>query len=103
MEIAKITRDLKLMAKELEVAVLLVSRLSRAPESRCEHRHMLSDLRDSSSIEQEADIVMFLYRDEYYNKGSESKRIIECIVSRNRNGGVGTVRPRWKPETQRCW
>lgn len=103
MEVGKITRDLKLMAKELEITVLLVSQLSRGTESRAEHRPMLSDLRDSGSIEQDADVVMFLYRDEYYNKDSDSKGIIECIVSKNRNGGVGTVRLKWKPEIQRCW
>lgn len=100
-DISKITRSLKLMAKELEVTVIILSQLSRAPEARSDHRPMLSDLRESGSIEQDADTVLFLYRDEYYHKDSESKGIIECIVAKNRNGEVGTVRLRWKPELQR--
>ncbi len=102
-EIAKITRELKLMAKELDVTVLLVSQLSRAPEARSDHRPILSDLRESGSIEQDADVVMLLYRDEYYDRDSEDKRIIECIVGKNRNGETGVVRFRWVPEVQRIW
>ncbi|MBV7271469.1 replicative DNA helicase [Clostridium sp. PL3] len=102
-EIAKITRELKLMAKELEVTVILVSQLSRAPEARSDHRPILSDLRESGSIEQDADVVMLLYRDEYYDRDSEEKGIIECIVGKNRNGETGVVRFRWVPEVQRIW
>ncbi|MBC2579080.1 replicative DNA helicase [Clostridium sp. DJ247] len=99
-DISKITRRLKLMAKELDINIVVLSQLSRAPEARSDHRPMLSDLRDSGSIEQDADAVMFLYRDEYYHKDSESKGIIECIVAKNRNGEVGTTRLRWRPEVQ---
>lgn len=100
-EISKITRKLKLMAKELDVTLILLSQLSRAPECRGDHRPMLSDLRESGSIEQDADVIMFLYRDEYYHRDSESKGIIECIVAKNRNGEVGTTRLKWKPEIQK--
>lgn len=103
MEISRITRELKLMAKELDAAVLLLSQLSRAPEARSDHRPMLSDLRESGSIEQDADIVMLLYRDDYYNKDCENKGVIECIVAKNRNGEVGTVRFKWIPEVQRSY
>lgn len=100
-EVGKMTRELKLMAKELDITVLLLSQLSRAPEGRHDHRPMLSDLRESGSIEQDADIVMMLYRDDYYNKDCENKGIIECIVAKNRNGQIGTVRLKWIPEIQR--
>lgn len=100
-DISKITRTLKLMAKELDITLILLSQLSRAPEQRNDHRPMLADLRESGSIEQDADAVMFLYRDEYYHKDSESKGIMECIVAKNRNGEVGTVRLKWEPEVQR--
>lgn len=99
-DISKITRSLKLLAKELDITIILLSQLSRAPEARSDHRPMLSDLRDSGTIEQDGDVVMFLYRDEYYNKDTESKGIIECIVAKNRNGEVGTARLKWKPEVQ---
>jgi replicative DNA helicase len=100
-DISKITRSLKLMAKELDITVIILSQLSRAPECRSDHRPLLSDLRESGSIEQDADVVLFLYRDAYYNKDSESKGIIECIMAKNRNGEVGTARLKWKPEIQR--
>jgi replicative DNA helicase len=100
-EIAKISRCLKLLAKELDVTIIALSQLSRAPETRLEHRPLLSDLRESGSIEQDADVVMFLYRDEYYNKETEDKRLIECIIAKHRNGGIGTIRLRWQPEYQR--
>lgn len=100
-DISKITRTLKLMAKDMDITLILISQLSRAPEQRIDHRPLLSDLRESGSIEQDADVVMFLYRDEYYHKDSESKGIIECIVAKNRNGEVGTVRLKWQPELQR--
>ncbi len=93
--ISEITRQLKIMAKELDVPVILLSQLSRGPESRTDKRPMLSDLRESGSIEQDADIVMFLYRDAYYNKESENPNISECIVAKNRHGETGTVEMIW--------
>lgn len=100
-DISSITRSLKLMAKELDITIIILSQLSRAPETRADHRPMLSDLRESGSIEQDADVVLFLYRDEYYNADTESKDIIECIVAKNRNGEVGTAKLKWQAEMQR--
>lgn len=94
-EIAKISRSLKILAKELHCPVVALSQLSRAPEQRADHRPMLSDLRESGSIEQDADIVMFLYRDEYYNPDTEKKNIGEVIVAKNRHGETGTVELVW--------
>ena len=94
-EIAKISRSLKILAKELDCPVVALSQLSRAPEQRADHRPMLSDLRESGSIEQDADIVMFLYRDEYYNPDTEKKNIGEVIVAKNRHGETGTVELVW--------
>ncbi len=94
-EVSEITRNLKIMAKELNVPVITLSQLSRGPESRQDHRPMLSDLRESGSIEQDADIVLALYRDAYYNKESEQQNIAECIVLKNRHGEVGTVKMGW--------
>ena len=94
-EIAKISRSLKILAKELYCPVVALSQLSRAPEQRADHRPMLSDLRESGSIEQDADIVMFLYRDEYYNPDTEKKNIGEVIVAKNRHGETGTVELVW--------
>lgn len=93
--ISEITRQLKVMAKELNVPVILLSQLSRAVESRTDKRPMLSDLRESGSIEQDADIVLFLYRDAYYNKDSQRQNISECIVAKNRHGETGTVELIW--------
>ena len=93
--VSEMTRNLKLMARELNVPVVVLSQLSRATESRTGHRPMLSDLRESGSIEQDADIVMFLYRDAYYNKESERPNISECIVAKNRHGETGTVELIW--------
>ena len=94
-EIANISRSLKILAKELDCPVVALSQLSRAPEQRADHRPMLSDLRESGSIEQDADIVMFLYRDEYYNPDTEKKNIGEVIVAKNRHGETGTVELVW--------
>ena len=94
-EIAKISRSLKILAKELDCPVVALSQLSRAPEQRADHRPMLSDLRESGSIEQDADIVMFLYRDEYYNPDTEKKNIGEVIVAKNRHGETGAVELVW--------
>lgn len=93
--ISEITRQLKVMAKELDVPVILLSQLSRAVESRNDKRPMLSDLRESGSIEQDADIVLFLYRDAYYNKESQRQNVSECIVAKNRHGETGTVELIW--------
>ena len=93
--ISEITRQLKVMAKELNVPVILLSQLSRAVESRTDKRPMLSDLRESGSIEQDADIVLFLYRDAYYNKESQRQNISECIVAKNRHGETGSVELIW--------
>ena len=93
--ISEITRQLKVMAKELNVPVILLSQLSRAVESRNDKRPMLSDLRESGSIEQDADIVLFLYRDAYYNKESQKQNVSECIVAKNRHGETGSVELIW--------
>ena len=93
--ISDITRQLKIMAKELDIPVILLSQLSRGPESRNDKRPMLSDLRESGSIEQDADIVLFLYRDAYYNKESQTPNLSECIVAKNRHGETGTIQLVW--------
>lgn len=98
--VSEISRSLKIMAKELNVPVLCCAQLSRGPESRTDKRPILSDLRESGAIEQDADEVMFLYRDEYYNENSEDKGIAECIVAKNRHGETGTVKLQWIPQYQ---
>ena len=96
--VSEISRALKIMAKELNVPVICLSQLSRANESRTNKRPMLSDLRESGAIEQDADSVMFIYRDDYYNENSEEKNIAECIVAKNRHGETGTVKLQWLPQ-----
>ena len=97
-EVSEISRSLKILAKELNVPVIALSQLSRAAEARTDHRPMLSDLRESGSIEQDADIVMFLHREDYYDENTERKNIAEVIVAKNRSGSTGTVELAWIPE-----
>ena len=96
--VSDISRALKIMAKELNVPVICLSQLSRGPESRQDKRRILSDLRESGAIEQDADEVLFLYRDDYYHENSEEKNVAECIVAKNRHGETGTVKLQWLPQ-----
>lgn len=100
-EIASISRNLKIMAKELDCPVIALSQLSRAPELRADHRPILSDLRESGAIEQDADLVIFLYRDEYYTPDSEKKNIGEIIIAKHRNGETGNVDLIWLGQYQK--
>jgi replicative DNA helicase len=93
--ISEITRQLKIMAKEINIPIILLSQLARGPETRADKRPMLSDLRESGSIEQDADIVLFLYRDSYYNKDSATPNLTECIIGKNRHGETGMIELEW--------
>ena len=99
-EISKISRGLKILAKELGCPIIALSQLSRAPEQRTNHRPMLSDLRESGAIEQDADIVMFLYRDEIYNPDTDKKNVTEVILAKHRSGEIGTVELAWHGKYQ---
>ena len=100
-EVSQISRSLKLIAKELDITVVALSQLSRAPEARNDHRPQLSDLRDSGSIEQDADVVMFLYRNAYYDPESEDAGALDIIIAKHRNGETGTIKARWQGMYQR--
>lgn len=97
-EVSDMTRQLKLLARELDVPVVLLAQLNRGPETRQDHTPMIADLRESGSIEQDADIVLFIYRDDYYHEDSEKHNIAECIIAKNRHGETGKVELAWSPQ-----
>ncbi|MEF9894495.1 MAG: DnaB-like helicase C-terminal domain-containing protein, partial [Clostridia bacterium] len=97
-EVSSISRALKGLAQELGVPVLALSQLSRAPSGRSNHRPILSDIRDSGAIEQDADVVMFIHREDYYDKDTELKNVAEIIIAKQRNGALGTVNLGWRGE-----
>ena len=100
-EVSSISRKLKQLSKEIDINVIALSQLSRAPEQRADHRPILSDLRESGAIEQDSDVIIFCYRDEYYNAETEEKNIMEMIIGKNRNGAPGIVKAAWVPQYQR--